>query len=85
MRVRWAQVAPYAAEVGRVLGRTGCFVDVASSEERLSWNVREGLALGYNYLVVVGPREAEKRTVNLRARGTGARCLRCHLRCGRPR
>ena len=54
------------------LTQTGCYVDVASAEERLAWNVREGLALGYNYLVVVGPKEAEARTVNLRARGTRA-------------
>jgi threonyl-tRNA synthetase len=67
---RAAQVAAYAATVREALARPGCYVDVAPADERLSRSVREGIALGYNYLCVVGPREAAATTVNLRARGT---------------
>jgi len=67
------QVAEYAHAVAVALARPGCYVDVAPTTERLNYNVREGLALGYNYLAVVGAKEAAAGTVNLRPRGMANR------------
>jgi len=78
-------VAEYAHAVAAALARPGCYVDVAPATERLSYNVREGLALGYNYLAVVGAKEAAARTVNLRPRGAPKRtcCVRGGSQSGR--
>jgi len=58
----------YAAEVAAELGRHGVRVSVDGRNEKLGYKIREGETAKVPYLLVVGPREAEQRTVSLRLR-----------------
>ena len=57
-----------AVQVRDQLHAAGFHVDVAPHEERLSKMVRAGQQAGYNFVLVVGEREAAEGTVSVRTR-----------------
>ncbi len=60
--------AAYAAEVVAEFARHGVRAAVDARNEKLGYKIREGETFKVPYLLVVGPREAEQRTVSLRLR-----------------
>ena len=62
------KLADYANEVGKVLHDAGFYVDVDLTDKSLQKKIREAQLAQYNYILVVGEKEAEKRTVNVRTR-----------------
>jgi threonyl-tRNA synthetase len=60
----------YAAEVYTALNETGIRVTRDESDERIQAKIKVGAEEKVPYLLVVGPRDAEKREVSVRALGT---------------
>eukprot|EP00003_Mantamonas_plastica_P014376 TRINITY_DN2497_c0_g1_i2.p3 TRINITY_DN2497_c0_g1~~TRINITY_DN2497_c0_g1_i2.p3 ORF type:complete len:217 (-),score=86.91 TRINITY_DN2497_c0_g1_i2:1547-2197(-) len=58
----------YAFEVQSMLAKEGYFVDVDSTGNKMQKKVREAQLMQYNYMLVVGPKEIEAQTVNVRIR-----------------
>lgn len=59
---------PYAEEVQRMLHTSGFYVDVDDSSRTLNKKVREAQIAQYNFILVVGAKEEEMKTVNIRTR-----------------
>jgi len=59
-------VYEYCHEVYKTLSDRGLFVDVDTSTNRFDYKIRQGEIKKYNYIIVVGKREAKNNTVNLR-------------------
>mmetsp|Transcript_14766 Transcript_14766/g.40377 ORF Transcript_14766/g.40377 Transcript_14766/m.40377 type:complete len:704 (+) Transcript_14766:59-2170(+) len=59
---------PYANEVREVLRMEGYHCDVDATNHTLQKKIRENQLAQYNYILVVGKEEVEKRTVNVRTR-----------------
>ncbi|HEX8402563.1 MAG TPA: threonine--tRNA ligase [Allosphingosinicella sp.] len=64
---------PYAEEVATALRRAGVRVETDLRNEKINYKVREHSLAKVPYLLVLGKREAEERTVALRPLGTDAR------------
>jgi len=62
--------ADYAAEVERALQCAGLRVEVDLRTESVSKKIRDGEVAKVPFMLVVGDREVEQRTVTLRARGS---------------
>lgn len=62
---------PYASEVAGYLEREGIRVEQDDRNERVGYKIREGELEKVPYLLVVGDREVESRTVRVRRRGYG--------------
>jgi threonyl-tRNA synthetase len=63
----------YAQEVTAALARAGLRAEADLRNEKINYKVREHSLAKVPYLLVVGKREAEERTVALRPLGTDAR------------
>lgn len=61
-------VLPYAREVAAAASERGLRAEVDDRSEKLGYKIREGETQKIPYLLVVGGREAEDRTVSLRLR-----------------
>lgn len=59
---------PYAKEVMQALKTEGLLADVDESAESVSKKVRNAQLSQYNYIVTVGDKEIENRTLNIRTR-----------------
>lgn len=72
LQVRILNVAdrhlPYAEEVAKQLKAAGFHVDIDSSNESVSKKVRNAQLTQINYILTVGDKEMENRTINLRTR-----------------
>jgi len=62
------EMLEYAQEVASALRASGIRAEVDSRSEKLGYKIREGETMKVPYLLVVGRREAEDRTVSLRLR-----------------
>jgi threonyl-tRNA synthetase len=62
------EVLPYAREVADAARERGLRVEVDERSEKLGYKIREGETQKVPYLLVIGGREAEQRTVSLRLR-----------------
>jgi threonyl-tRNA synthetase len=62
--------AEYANEVRRALESAGLRVEVDQRTESVSKKIRDGEVTKVPYMLVVGDREVEQRTVTVRARGS---------------
>ncbi|CAL8462423.1 g1956 [Coccomyxa elongata] len=58
----------YAQEVRRTLRKAGFHVDVDMADNKMQKKVREAQLDQYNYILVVGEAEKERKTVNVRTR-----------------
>jgi threonyl-tRNA synthetase len=58
----------YAFEVQQAVHNAGYFIEVDDSSRTLKKKVREAQLAQYNYVLVVGPKEAENKTVTVRSR-----------------
>jgi threonyl-tRNA synthetase len=58
----------YATSVASALHAEGFYVDVDSTHHTLNKKVREAQVAQYNYILVVGAKEAEEGSVNIRTR-----------------
>jgi threonyl-tRNA synthetase len=58
----------YAGEVARQLRAQGLRTHVDRSDERLGYKIRNGTMMKVPYLVVVGAKEAERGSINVRTR-----------------
>ena len=63
--------ADYATEVKRALECAGLRVDVDMRTESVSKKIRDGEVTKVPFMLVVGDRELEQRTVTVRTRGSG--------------
>jgi threonyl-tRNA synthetase len=63
----------YAAEVAQLLRDAGLRVDADLRNEKINYKVREHSLAKVPYLLVVGKREAEERTIAIRPLGEGAK------------
>src|SRR5688500_1642076 len=63
----------YAREVAAVLAAAGLRVEADLRNEKINYKVREHSLAKTPYLLVVGKREADERTIALRPLGAGAR------------
>jgi threonyl-tRNA synthetase len=63
----------YAEEVVRALGAAGIRAEADLRNEKINYKVREHSLAKVPYLLVIGKREAEERTIALRPLGEGAR------------
>ncbi len=63
----------YAREVAATLGQAGLRVEADLRNEKINYKVREHSLAKIPYLLVVGKREAEQRTIALRPLGADAR------------
>jgi threonyl-tRNA synthetase len=61
----------YASEVARQLRAQGLRTHLDVSDERLGYKIRNGTMMKVPYLVVVGAKEAENGTINVRTREGG--------------
>eukprot|EP01129_Flabellula_baltica_P008251 TRINITY_DN325_c0_g1_i1.p1 TRINITY_DN325_c0_g1~~TRINITY_DN325_c0_g1_i1.p1 ORF type:complete len:669 (+),score=172.85 TRINITY_DN325_c0_g1_i1:774-2780(+) len=61
-------VNEYAREVYDLLKNAGYHVDLDDSDRKLPKKIRESQIAQYNYILVIGANEVEKRTVNVRTR-----------------
>jgi threonyl-tRNA synthetase len=59
---------PYAEEVAKVLYANGFYADADLGPNTMNKKVREGQLKMYNFILVVGGEEVEKRGVNIRTR-----------------
>ena len=59
---------PYAQEVKAALHLAGFHADVDSSHNTLNKKIREAQLSQYNFILVVGSKEMEERSVNIRTR-----------------
>jgi len=62
----------YARKVGKVIHDAGYYVDVDDSNSQLPKKVRNAQLDQYNFILVVGPKDAEKDAVTVRERDTGS-------------
>lgn len=62
------KVMEYAQEVQKRVHDAGYHVDAELSDKQLAKKIRESQLAQYNYLLVVGPKEAENGTVTVRLR-----------------
>lgn len=62
------KVHPYVEEVRKLIHEAGYFVDVELSDKSLEKKIRESQLAQYNYILVVGAKEQEEKTVNVRTR-----------------
>ena len=62
------QYIPYAVEVRDALHAAGFHADVDDSHNTLNKKVRESQVAQYNFCLVVGAKEQEERSVNIRTR-----------------
>jgi threonyl-tRNA synthetase len=58
----------YGQFVRNRIHEQGFFVDIDTSDRKLAKKIREGQLAQYNYLLVVGDKEAADNTVNVRTR-----------------
>ena len=58
----------YAQEVGKAIHDAGYHVDVDDSDSTMQKKVRNGQLAQYNFILVVGAKEAEEKMVNVRLR-----------------
>ena len=58
----------YAFQVQQQVHAAGYFIDVDDSSRTLKKKVREAQLSQYNYVLIVGPKEVEDKTVTVRAR-----------------
>lgn len=58
----------YAFEVQQAVHEAGFFIDVDDSTRTLKKKVREAQIAQYNFVLVVGPKEVESKTVTVRSR-----------------
>jgi len=58
----------YAEEVRQALHEGGFYVDSDLSDKKLQKKIRESQLAQYNYILVVGEKELESKTVNVRTR-----------------
>ena len=63
-----ATYLPYAREVRDRLYAEGMYADVSDSNHTLNKKVREAQLAQYNFILVVGEKEAGERSVNVRTR-----------------
>jgi threonyl-tRNA synthetase len=63
--------APYAAEVRDQLRAAGFRVELDERQEKIGYKIREAQLQKVPYMLVVGDREAEERTVSVRGRADG--------------
>jgi threonyl-tRNA synthetase len=59
---------PYANELAKQIKAAGFQVDVDASAESVSKKVRNAQLAQYNYILTIGDKELENRTLNLRTR-----------------
>lgn len=59
---------PYARELSKRIKEAGFHVDVDVSSESVSKKVRNAQVAQYNYILTIGDKEMENRTLNLRTR-----------------
>lgn len=59
---------PYAEKVRALLHEQGYYVDVDTSSKQLAKKVREAAMAQYNYILVVGEKEQNEQSVNVRLR-----------------
>ncbi|CAO2814061.1 unnamed protein product [Amaranthus hypochondriacus] len=60
--------ATYAHEVSDQIHKAGYFVDIDTSDKTINKKVREAQLSQYNYILVVGEKDAENRVVTVRVR-----------------
>jgi threonyl-tRNA synthetase len=65
------EVAGYAGEVTDRLNAAGLRVEADTREEKIGYKIREAELAKVPYMLVVGAREAEDRTVSVRGHGRG--------------
>lgn len=58
----------YANEVRQAVHNAGFYVDLDASDKTLQKKIREAQLAYYNYILVVGEKEAEEKSVNVRTR-----------------
>ena len=58
----------YASKVQQALHNAGYFVDVDDTPRTLNKKVREAQLAQYNFILVVGEKELESNSVNIRTR-----------------
>jgi threonyl-tRNA synthetase len=58
----------YAEEVRQVLHDAGFYADSDLSDKKLQKKIRDSQLAQYNYILVVGEKEYESKTVNIRTR-----------------
>jgi threonyl-tRNA synthetase len=63
--------APYAREVGEALAKQGVRVHVDDRNEKLGYRIREAQVQKVPYMLVVGDKEVEAKTVSVRHRQAG--------------
>ncbi|OQR88805.1 threonyl-tRNA synthetase [Thraustotheca clavata] len=62
----------YASQVHKALDAKDVYVDVLSGGKTLNKRIREAQVAGYNYILVVGEKEASTHQVNVRTRDNNA-------------
>jgi len=62
------KVNSYATEVAAMIHKAGFYVDTDLTDKTIQKKVREAQLAQYNFMLVVGEKEAEQRTVNVRTR-----------------
>merc|ERR1712130_679353 len=58
----------YAARIGKVFEDKGYWVDVDDSRDRMNNKIRKAQTAQFNFILVVGEKEQENETVNIRTR-----------------
>jgi len=58
----------YAARIGQVFSEKGYWADVDDSRDRLNNKIRKAQTAQYNFILVVGEKEQQNNTVNVRTR-----------------
>ena len=61
----------YAHELAAEMKEAGIRVDVDARSEKMGYKIREGQLQKIPYMLVVGDKEVESRTVSVRKRGEG--------------
>jgi threonyl-tRNA synthetase len=65
------KVDAYAHEVHKALRAQGLRADIDDSADKLGAKIRNARLARYPYILVVGPKEAESRTLGVRSRDSG--------------
>ena len=63
------KVFEYALEVTEALKKSGIRVELDNESESLGKKIRNAESMKIPYMIIVGEKEAENKTVSLRARG----------------
>ena len=61
----------YAQNIQKVLHNAGFYVDVSTENLTLNKRIREAQVEQYNYILVVGEKEIESKTISIRTRDDG--------------